>query len=39
LPPLVAAAPVVIPFTFMTSLHQAMRVSNAIAITLLFVAG
>lgn len=35
----VVTLPVVIPFTFMQNLHQAMRVSNTIAITLLFVAG
>jgi hypothetical protein len=35
----VVTLPVVIPFTFMHNLRQAMRVSNAIAIVLLFVAG
>ena len=35
----VVTLPVVIPFTFMQNLHQAMRASNAIAITLLFIAG
>lgn len=35
----VMTLPVVIPFTFMQNLHEAMRVSNAIAIALLFVAG